>query len=107
MFLIGVLNGSLASGTGLFVTLWLINWHGLDYRQAVAYTLMMVGLFWNSAGAMTLGLLTEIQWSWLRALLVGSLIGGYLGAHFSIVKGNRWIKRGFEIVTLSVDAKLI
>ncbi len=36
MFLIGVLNGSLTSGTGLFVTVWLIRWFGLDYRRAVA-----------------------------------------------------------------------
>lgn len=107
MFLIGVLNGSLASGTGLFVTLWLIGWHGFDYRRAVAYTLVMVGLFWNGAGAVTLGFLADIQWTWLPALLVGSLIGGYLGAHLAIVKGNRWIKRGFEIVTLTVGAKLI
>jgi uncharacterized membrane protein YfcA len=54
-----------------------------------------------------LGLLTEIKWTWLPALLVGALIGGCLGAHFSIVKGYRWIKRGFEIVTLCVGAKLI
>lgn len=43
--LIGVLNGSLTSGTGLFVTLWLIRWFGLDYTRAVTYTLILVGLF--------------------------------------------------------------
>jgi hypothetical protein len=52
-------------------------------------------------------MLGEIRWSWLPALLAGSLIGGYLGAHLAIKKGNRWIKRGFEIVTLLVGAKLI
>lgn len=107
LFCIGVLNGSLTSGTGLFVTLWLIRWFGLDYRHAVAYTLVLVGLFWNGAGAVTLGLLGTIQWSWLPALVLGSLLGGYLGAHFAIVKGNRWVKRGFEIVTLLVGVKLI
>ncbi len=107
LFLIGVLNGSLTSGTGLFCTLWLVRWFGLDYRRAVAYTLVLVGLFWNGAGAITLGLLGEIKWSWLPALLVGSLVGGYLGAHWSIVKGNRWIKRAFEVVTMLVGLKLI
>jgi uncharacterized protein len=107
LFLIGILNGSLTSGTGLFVTLWLVAWFGLDYRRAVAYTLILVGLFWNGIGAVTLGLLGDIRWSWLPALLLGSLLGGYLGAHLAIRKGNAWIKRGYELIALLVGVKLI
>lgn len=107
LFLLGILNGSLTSGTGLFVTLWLIRWFGYDYKQAVAYTLVMVGLFWNSTGAITLGILGDIHWEWLPALLLGSLLGGYFGAHLGIVKGNQWIKRGFEVITLLVGLKLL
>lgn len=107
LFGIGVLNGSLTSGTGLFVTLWLVRWFGADYRQAVAYTLVLVGMFWNGAGALTLGLIGEVRWDWLPVLLIGSLLGGYLGAHLAILKGNRWIKRAFETVTLIVGVKLI
>ncbi len=107
LFVIGILNGSLTSGTGLFVTLWLVRWFGLDYKRAVAYTLVLVGMFWNGAGALTLGLLGEIYWLWLPPLLLGSVLGGYLGAHLAIVKGNRLIKRMFEIVTLLIGLKLI
>jgi len=107
LFLIGVLNGSLTSGTGLFVTLWLVRWFGLDYKRAVAYTLILVGLFWNGTGALTLGLLSEIHWPWLPALLIGSLLGGYIGAHLAIVKGSRWIKRVYEVITLLIGIKLI
>lgn len=107
LFLIGALNGSLTSGTGLFVTLWLVRWFGFDYRRAVAYTLILVGIFWNGAGALTLAFLSEIHWSWLPALLAGSLLGGYLGAHLAIKKGNRWIKRAFELITLVIGVKLI
>ncbi len=107
LFAIGALNGSLTSGTGLFVTLWLVRWFGLDYQRAVAYTLILVGLFWNGTGALTLGLLGEIHWAWLPALLLGSLIGGYLGAHLAIARGNRAIKRVFEVVTVLVGGKLV
>lgn len=107
LFSIGILNGSLTSGTGLFVTLWLVRWFGLDYRQAVAYTLVLVGVFWNGAGAITLGVLSEIRWAWLPALLSGSLLGGYLGAHLAIVKGNSWIKRSYELVTVLIGVQLI
>jgi uncharacterized membrane protein YfcA len=107
LFSIGILNGSLTSGTGLFVTLWLVRWFGLDYRQAVAYTLVLVGVFWNGAGAITLGVLSEIRWVWLPALLAGSLLGGYLGAHLAIIKGNRWIKPSYELLTVLIGAQLI
>lgn len=107
LFAIGLLNGSLTSGTGLFVTLWLIRWFGFDYRQAVAHTLVLVGLFWNGSGAVTLGLLGEIRWEWLPALLAGSVLGGYAGAHLAIVRSNRAIKTAFEVVTVLVGVKLL
>ena len=107
LFCIGILNGSLTSGTGLFVTLWLVRWFGLEYKRAVAHTLVLVGLFWNGSGALTLGMLGDIQWDWLPALLAGSLLGGYIGAHLAITQGNRWIKRVFEVITLAVGSKLI
>lgn len=107
LFLIGALNGSLTSGTGLFVTLWLVRWFGLDYKLAVAYTLVLVGLFWNGTGALVLGLQGPIRWDWVPVLLVASALGGYVGAHFAISAGNRWIKRVYEVVTLLVGLKLL
>ncbi len=100
LFFIGILNGSLTSGTGLFVTIWLIYWFGLSYKQAVAYTLVLVGVFWNGTGGLTLSLQTPVQWSWLPVLLLGSFLGGYLGAHLAIVKGNLLVKRVFESMTI-------
>ena len=107
LFAIGILNGSLTSGTGLFVTLWLIRWFGLDYKMAVTYTLILVGMFWNGSGAITLGILGEIKWDWLPVLIAVSLLGGYAGAHLAITKGNKWIKRGFETVAILIGTKLI
>ena len=54
-----------------------------------------------------LGILGDVKWDWLPALLLGSLLGGYAGAHLAILKGNVWIKRAFETVTLLVGLKLI
>lgn len=107
LFLIGAINGSLTSGTGLFVTLWLVQWFGLDYKRAVAYTLILVGMFWNGGGAITLGLQGTIQWAWLPALLLGSILGGYLGANIAITRGNRLIKRMFELITVVIGIKLV
>ena len=107
LFAIGVLNGSLTSGTGLFVTLWLVRWFGLDYGRAVAYTLILVGLFWNGTGAITLGQQGQIAWAWLPMLLAGSIAGGYLGAHLAIAKGSQLVKRSFEVLSLLMGSSLL
>jgi uncharacterized membrane protein YfcA len=107
LFGVGFLNGSITSGTGLFLTVWLIRWFGLDYTRAVAYTLILCGLVWNGTGALVLGAIGTVAWGWMPALLAGSILGGYLGSHLAIRKGNLWIKRSFEIVTVLIGLKLI
>ena len=107
LFFIGFLNGSITSGTGLFCTILLVRWFGMDYKRAVAYTLIIVGLFWNGVGGLTLALISEVKWDWIPVLLLGSFIGGYAGAHLAILKGNHIIKRCYEIVTLLIGLKLL
>jgi uncharacterized membrane protein YfcA len=107
LFILGVLNGSLTSGTGLFVTLWLVSWYGLSYTRAVAHTLILVGLLWNGTGALVLGVLGEIRWDWVPMLVLGSLLGGYIGAHLSLQRGSRLVKRGFELLALVMGISLL
>ena len=107
MFTMGVLNGSLTSGTGLLVTMLLVKYYGMDYKRAVAYTLIMVGMFWNGIGGATMALISDIKWEWLPVLLLGSFAGGYIGSHLAILKGNKFIKRCFEIVTILIGIKLL
>jgi len=107
LFTIGFANGALSAGTGLFATMWLVNWFGLDYKRAVGHTLIAVGLFWNASGAAAMTVLAEIQWDWLPALLAGSLLGGFVGAHLALKMGSKWIKRAYELVTIVVGLKLI
>ncbi len=106
LFGIGFLNGSLSSGTGLFVTMWLVGWFGLSYTSAVAHTLVLVGIIWNGTGALTLGINSHIAWTWIPSLIAGSLIGGYIGAHVSIMKGDKIVKKAFEYLALLMGASL-
>jgi len=107
IFIIGFLNGFLSSGTGLFNTLWMITIFNLSFSVAVAYTLILVGIFWNGIGALSLGLTGNIVWNYIPVLILGSLIGGYFGAYFSIIKGSKFIKVVFEIVSFSVGISLL
>lgn len=108
LFIIGIYNGSFASGSGLFVTLWLVLWFGLDYRSSVVYTMTLVGFIWNFTGAASLlALGSPVYWPWVPALLLGSFAGGYAGAHLGALKGSVWVKRGFEAVAVFSGLSLI
>lgn len=107
IFISALLNGSLSAGTGLIFTMVLISCYGMDYRKAIAYTLIIVGLFYNAIGAVTLGILTDINWDILPALFIGSLLGGYIGAKISLSKSNRTIKIVYQVITITVGCSLI
>lgn len=108
LIFIGIINGSLTAGSGLLVTLFLVRWFGYSYKQAVALTMICVGLFWNGIGGIAIvhaG--AQIYWPWLPLLLVGSFVGGSIGAYLSTRFSNRIIKICFEILTLLVGIKLL
>ncbi len=107
LFFIGFLNGYLSSGTGLFVTIWMIKIFNLSFSLAVAYTLIYVGIFWNGIGALSLGFTGNIMWNYIPTLILCSLIGGYFGAYFSIIKGSKFIKVVFQIVSLFIGLSLL
>ena len=106
IFLIGVLNGSISSGTGLLVTILLIKTFGMDFLRAISLTFFTVGVFWNFTGAICLTKIGSVSSNILIILIIGSFTGGYLGAHLSKIKGNIIIKKFFTSVCLLVGISL-
>ena len=107
ILLIGILNGSISSGTGLFVTILLIKTFGLDFLRAVSLTFLTVGIFWNLTGAIFLSKIGSVSSNILILLIFGSFSGGYFGAHLSKLKGNILVKKTFTIVCLFVGISLL
>ena len=107
LFFIGFLNGSLSAGTGLLYTLMLTKIYGMTFKKAIGYTLLIVGLFFNLIGALTLYLISNVDFNILPLLIIGSFFGGYVGAMIAISKSNKFIKTAYQIVTLIVAYKLL
>ena len=107
IFLIGILNGSISSGTGLLVTILLIKTFGMDFLRAISMTFLTVGIFWNFTGAIFLSKIGSVPSNILILLIIGSFSGGYLGAHLSKLKGNILIKKTFTIICLVVGISLL
>ena len=107
IFLIGILNGSVSSGTGLFVTILLIKTFEIDFLRAVSLTFFSVGIFWNAVGAFFLSKIGSIPINLMIILILGSFTGGYFGSHLSNLKGNKLIKNSFTLVCLLVGLSLL
>ena len=107
IFLIGILNGSISSGTGLLVTILLIKTFGMDFLRAISLTFFTVGIFWNLTGAIFLSKIGTVPLYILLLLIVGSFTGGYFGAHLSKLKGNKLIKKTFTSVCLLIGISLL
>ena len=106
VFFIGILNGSISSGTGLLVTILLIKTFGMDFIRAISLTFFTVGIFWNFTGAIFLSKIGTVPQNILFLLLIGSFAGGYFGAHLSRLKGNVLVKKTFTTVCLLVGISL-
>ena len=107
IFIIGILNGSISSGTGLLVTILLIKTFEMDFLRAISMTFFTVGIFWNFVGAVFLARIGSVPSNILILLIIGSFTGGYFGAHLSKLKGNLLIKRTFIIVCFFVGISLL
>ena len=107
IFLIGILNGAISSGTGLMVTILLIKTFGMDFLRAISLTFLTVGIFWNFTGAIFLSKIGPVHSNLLILLIIGSFAGGYFGAHLSKLKGNILIKKTFTMICLFVGISLL
>ena len=107
IFLIGILNGSISSGTGLLVTILLIKTFEMDFLRAISMTFFTVGIFWNFVGAVFLARIGSVPSNILIVLIIGSFTGGYFGAHLSKLNGNILIKKTFITVCIFVGMSLL
>jgi uncharacterized membrane protein YfcA len=107
IFLIGILNGSISSGTGLLVTILLIKTFEMDFLRAISMTFFTVGIFWNFVGAVFLARVGSVPSNILIILIIGSFTGGYFGAHLSKLNGNILIKKTFITVCILVGISLL
>ncbi|MDC2995165.1 sulfite exporter TauE/SafE family protein [Prochlorococcus sp. AH-736-F09] len=107
IFLIGILNGSISSGTGLLVTILLIKTFEMDFLRAISLTFFTVGIFWNFIGAVFLTKIGTVPSNLLILLIIGSLTGGFFGAHLSKLNGNILIKKTFTTVCILVGISLL
>lgn len=98
--LTGMFSGSLSSGAGLFSTLTLTAVFGLELKRAIFHTMVFVATIWNGVGAVTVGALTAIHWSWVPAMIIASFTGALLGTKLLFILPVATVRIIFSCVSV-------
>jgi len=105
-FFVMIYAGFFGQGTGLLLFYPLIYFLGFTMIE-VAATCIIPWFVLSVISLIIFAVYGIIDYKIGAFLLMGMAIGGYLGAHFAIVKGNVWIKRLFILFVIAAAIKLL
>lgn len=89
-FAIGVYGGFVQAGVG-FLLVAATTWAGLDLVRGSAVKVLAILVF-TVVSLAIFASQGEIDWTAGLVLGAGSVIGGQIGVHLTVLKGHRWIK---------------
>ena len=104
-FAVGIYGGFVQAGVG-FLVLAVTSLGGLDLVKGnavkalsvLALTIISLGIFaWQD----------KVNWPAGLALATGTLLGGQLGIHLTVLKGHQWIRRVVTATVLIFAVKLL
>ena len=106
MVAVGFYGGFIQAGVGFFVMAVLYRVVGLDLVRVNAYKVFIIGIYTLLALAIFAdrGL---VLWLAGAALAVGTTIGGWLGAHYTIKRGERLIRVVLNAVLVVMAVRLL
>jgi uncharacterized membrane protein YfcA len=106
MFAAGCWGGFIQVGVGFILMPILNRVMGIDLVRTNMHK-VFIALFYNLVAIAIFASAVSIHWVFGFALAAGNAVGGYLGAHFSVQGGERWIRRVFTLVLIVFIAKLL
>lgn len=105
-FLIMIFGGFFGQGTGPLIFYTLTYFLGLTMIEVLA-TGIIPWFILSISSLVIFALNGIIDYESGIVLLIGMAIGGYVGAHFAIQKGDFWIKRLFALFVIVAGIKLL
>ena len=103
---VGFWGGFIQIGIGFIIMPVLNRVMGLDLVRTNMHKVFIIATYTIAALAI-FAAQVEILWIMGAALALGNSIGGYLGAHFTVAKGERLIKIILNIVLVAFIIKLL
>ncbi len=106
MVLIGLYGGFIQIGVGFLIMPALQRVLGLDLVNVNMHKVFVVGVY-MAASLLVYASRVEILWLVGLVLALGTSVGGWLGAHLSVQKGEKAIKLVLNLVLIAFVIKLL
>ena len=106
MIAVGFYGGFIQAGVGFFFMAVLYRVVGLDLVRVNAYKVFIIGIYTLVALAIFAdkGL---VLWLAGASLAVGTTIGGWIGAHYTVKRGERLIRIVLNVVLIAMAIRLL
>ena len=105
-FLVQTFAAFFGGGTGTLIAYALMFFFGLTIIEATA-TKIIPWFFLSTSSLIIFALKGIVDYKIGVVLLIGMSIGGYIGAHIALEKGDAWVKRLFFFFVLISVVKLL
>ena len=102
----GVWDGLIGPGTGAFLTIGFVGLLGYGFLEATAMS-RFTNLTTNAAALLVLGTSGHVLWAIGGCMAAANLVGGLIGSHMAVARGNQFIRRVFLVAILIVEIKLV
>ena len=105
-FLVQIVTGFFGGGTGVIILYILMIFFGMTIIEANATN--TIPWFVLAASSLTIFAMNGIiDYKIGTALLAGMAIGGYIGAHVALQKGDAWVKQLFALLVIAIAIKVL
>lgn len=105
-FAVGFYDGILGPGTGSFMTLGFVTLFGLGLTRAAGHTKVLN--LTSNLGALALFIPSgNVVWPVAGVMIIGQIIGGYLGAMTGIRFGAKLIRPLVVVISVALAVKLL
>jgi hypothetical protein len=105
-FIVLVLQAAFSGGIGMLLPLIMASLFGLTMLESAA-TRRVAGLIGAATGISIFALNDVIAYDHGIALFFGTVIGGWIGTHIAIKKGNGFVKGALSVVLVLMSAQLL
>jgi len=103
---VGLWGGFIQIGVGFIIMPVLNRVMGLDLVRTNMHKVFIVAVY-TLAALWVYASEVGILWAVGAALALGNAIGGYLGAHFTVTRGEQWIRWVLNLVLIAFVVKLL